>query len=110
MIKVGDRVRLTGTNHSGTVVEEMEDAVRVYFHEPANLSGYINWELRRDLAATPIASQDWTPHDRYTAAALTGLLARGNRGSAEQLALWALDQADAMMKWRDVSKEERGGP
>lgn len=30
-----------------------------------------------DSDQPPPASQDWTPHDRYTAAALTGLLGRG---------------------------------
>ena len=91
MIKIGDHVRalesvdgLVGEGAVGKVIY-LEDGLSATRFDHITL-----WVRLDKLALTeppldrvidsdqpPPASQDWTPHDRYTAAALTGLLANG---------------------------------
>lgn len=74
MIGVGDQVRVTDSvaGEVGKVIHRESDLAAVRFDHATT------WVPLSELApaeSEPPASQDWTPHDRYTAAALTGLLA-----------------------------------
>lgn len=86
MIKVGDRVRAVegkglcfaaGDRGRVEFVDDFGCAL-VQFDASPTVMDDGKWYVRHGQieAIDPPASQDWTPHDRYTAAALTGLLAR----------------------------------